>query len=90
MSATVAATEVAPNTSVVSKDIVAGPYDVNGDGLLDCITGKRFWSHLDTYLDPNPHGSPVQARHGADRDLKVLRYSTMLPRCKCFRGDRRT
>ena len=25
----------------------------------DFITGKRFWSHLDTFLDPDPHGAPV-------------------------------
>jgi hypothetical protein len=33
--------------------------DIDGDGLQDFITGKRFWSHLDTYLDPDPHGAPV-------------------------------
>jgi hypothetical protein len=33
--------------------------DVDGDGLQDFITGKRFWSHLDTFLDPDPHGAPV-------------------------------
>jgi hypothetical protein len=33
--------------------------DIDGDGIQDFITGKRFWSHLDTYLDPDPHGAPV-------------------------------
>jgi hypothetical protein len=33
--------------------------DMDGDGLKDFVTGKRFWSHLDTYLDPDPHGPPV-------------------------------
>jgi hypothetical protein len=33
--------------------------DIDGDGLLDFVTGKRFWSHLDTYLDPDSHGAPV-------------------------------
>ncbi len=33
--------------------------DVDGDGLQDFITGKRFWSHLDTFIDPDPHGAPV-------------------------------
>jgi hypothetical protein len=32
---------------------------VDGDGLQDFITGKRFWSHLDTFIDPDPHGAPV-------------------------------
>ncbi len=33
--------------------------DMDGDGLPDFITGKRFWSHLDTFIDPDPHGPPV-------------------------------
>ncbi len=33
--------------------------DIDGDGLTDFITGKRFWSHLDTFIDPDPHGAPV-------------------------------
>jgi hypothetical protein len=33
--------------------------DIDGDGLQDFITGKRFWSHLDTFIDPDPHGAPV-------------------------------
>jgi len=28
-------------------------------GVPDFIVGKRYWSHLDTYLDPNPYGQPV-------------------------------
>lgn len=33
--------------------------DVNGDGLLDFIVGKRYWTHLDNYYDPDPYGPPV-------------------------------
>ena len=33
--------------------------DIDGDGIPDFITGKRFWSHLDTFIDPDPHGAPV-------------------------------
>jgi hypothetical protein len=33
--------------------------DVDGNGLQDFITGKRFRSHLDTFIDPDPHGAPV-------------------------------
>jgi hypothetical protein len=33
--------------------------DIDGDGIPDFITGKRFWSHLDTWIDPDPHGAPV-------------------------------
>jgi hypothetical protein len=27
--------------------------------IADFITGKRFWSHLDTFIDPDPQGAPV-------------------------------
>jgi hypothetical protein len=33
--------------------------DIDGDGILDFITGKRYWSHLDSYTDPDPYGPPV-------------------------------
>ncbi len=33
--------------------------DIDGDGIPDFIVGKRYWSHLDSYLDPDPYGAPV-------------------------------
>lgn len=33
--------------------------DIDGDGIMDFIVGKRYFSHLDTYLDPDPYGPPV-------------------------------
>ncbi|MBV9180620.1 MAG: VCBS repeat-containing protein, partial [Acidobacteria bacterium] len=33
--------------------------DIDGDGIPDFITGKRYWSHLDGTLDPDPYGAPV-------------------------------
>jgi hypothetical protein len=33
--------------------------DVDGDGIPDFIVGKRFWSHRDDYLDPDPYGPAV-------------------------------
>jgi hypothetical protein len=33
--------------------------DIDGDGIPDFITGKRYWSHKDTYTDPDPYGAPV-------------------------------
>jgi hypothetical protein len=33
--------------------------DVDGDGVPDFIAGKRYFSHLDTQLDPDPYGPPV-------------------------------
>src|SRR5690554_2564697 len=33
--------------------------DVDGDGILDFIVGKRYFTHLDNYYDPDPYGPPV-------------------------------
>ncbi len=33
--------------------------DMNGDGILDIVTGKRLFSHLSTWYDPDPYGEPV-------------------------------
>ncbi len=33
--------------------------DVDGDGVPDFIVGKRYWSHEDSYTDPDPFGPPV-------------------------------
>ena len=33
--------------------------DVDGDGIPDFIVGKRYWSHEDSYTDPDPYGAPV-------------------------------
>jgi len=42
--------------------------DVDGDGLMDFIVGKRYWSHLDTYHDPDPYGPPVLYWYQTVRD----------------------
>ena len=33
--------------------------DIDGDGTIDLITGKRYWAHLDSSSDPNPYGEAV-------------------------------
>lgn len=33
--------------------------DMNGDGITDLVVGKRSFSHLATYYDPDPYGPPV-------------------------------
>ena len=33
--------------------------DVDGDGVPDFIVGKRYWTHLDSYHDPDPYGPAV-------------------------------
>lgn len=35
------------------------PADVDGDGVLDFVTGKRFWGHRESYTDSDPHGPAV-------------------------------
>ena len=33
--------------------------DIDRDGVMDFVTGKRHWSHLDSYADPDPYGEAV-------------------------------
>ena len=33
--------------------------DVDRDGVPDFIVGKRFFSHIESFLDPDPYGAPV-------------------------------
>jgi hypothetical protein len=33
--------------------------DMDGDGIPDFVTGKRYWSHLENYNGPDPYGPPV-------------------------------
>ncbi len=33
--------------------------DIDGDGVPDYVTGKRYFSHLDGYTDADPYGAPV-------------------------------
>lgn len=33
--------------------------DLDGDGLTDIVSGKRWWAHRDSYLDPDGQGAPV-------------------------------
>jgi hypothetical protein len=33
--------------------------DMDGDGVPDFVVGKRFFSHQESYTDPDPLGAPV-------------------------------
>ncbi len=33
--------------------------DIDGDGLLDLVSGKRWWGHRDGWGDPKPFDAPV-------------------------------
>jgi hypothetical protein len=53
--------------------------DIDGDGVPDFITGKRFWSHLDTFLDPDPHGAPVMYVYRTVRNPKAPGGAEFVP-----------
>ena len=53
--------------------------DFDGDGLLDFLVGKRFWAHLDTYTDPDPHGAPVLYLYRASRNQDVPGGAEFVP-----------
>jgi hypothetical protein len=55
---------------VFSEPHAAGFADVNGDGILDFIVGKRYLSHVNTFLDPDPFGQPVLYVYKVVRDAK--------------------
>jgi hypothetical protein len=48
----------------------AVPADIDGDGVTDFVTGKRYWAHLETSGDVDPYGEPVLGR--GTRDSRVV------------------
>jgi len=42
--------------------------DIDGDGIPDFVTGKREWSELDTWTDPDAYGTPVLYVYRTVRD----------------------
>lgn len=53
--------------------------DIDGDGIPDIVTGKRHWSHLDTYNDPDPHGAPVLYWYRTVRNPKAPGGAEFVP-----------
>ncbi|HEY5054558.1 MAG TPA: FG-GAP-like repeat-containing protein [Acidobacteriaceae bacterium] len=53
--------------------------DMNGDGIPDLITGKRYWSHNADYLDPDPFGPPVLYIYKTVRDPKAPGGARFVP-----------
>lgn len=45
--------------------------DMNGDGIPDLVTGKRSFSHLTSWYDPDPYGVPVLYVYKTVRDSKA-------------------
>lgn len=53
--------------------------DVNGDGITDFVVGKRYWSHRDTYLDPDPYGPAVLYWYRTVRNPKAPGGAEFVP-----------
>ena len=53
--------------------------DVDGDGIPDFIVGKRYWSHRDTYTDPDPYGPPVLYWYRTVRDKNAPGGARFVP-----------
>ena len=57
----------------------SGVGDVNGDNIPDFITGKRYFSHLDSGIDPDTLGSPVLYWYETVRDPKAPGGAKLVP-----------
>ncbi len=53
--------------------------DVDGDGIPDFIVGKRYWSHEDSYTDPDPYGAPVLYWYRTIRNKKAAGGAEFAP-----------
>lgn len=53
--------------------------DMNGDGILDMITGKRAMSHLFGYTDPDPFGPAVLYVYKAVRNASAPGGAEFVP-----------
>jgi hypothetical protein len=53
--------------------------DVDGDGIPDFIVGKRLWSHLDDYFDPDPYGPAVLYWYKTVRNPKAPGGAELIP-----------
>ncbi len=53
--------------------------DIDGDGIPDFVAGKRYWSHLDNYFDPDPYGAPVLYWFRTVRDVKAPGGARLVP-----------
>jgi hypothetical protein len=53
--------------------------DVDGDGITDFIAGKRYWSHQDTQIDPDPYGDAVLYWYRTVRNSKAPGGAELVP-----------
>jgi len=53
--------------------------DMDGDGVLDIVTGKRYWAHEESYVDPDPMSDPVLYIFKTVRNPKVPGGAEFVP-----------
>jgi hypothetical protein len=53
--------------------------DVDRDGIPDFIVGKRYWSHHEGFLDPDPYGPPVLYAYLTRRNSKAPGGAEFVP-----------
>ncbi len=53
--------------------------DMDGDGILDIITGKRLFSHLESHLDPDTNGAAVLYWYRTVRNPKAEGGAEFIP-----------
>jgi hypothetical protein len=53
--------------------------DMDGDGIPDFIVGKRYWSHKDSYTDPDAYGPAVLYVYRTVRDPKAPGGARFVP-----------
>ncbi|HEY2012286.1 MAG TPA: FG-GAP-like repeat-containing protein [Bryobacteraceae bacterium] len=53
--------------------------DIDGDGIPDMIVGKRYWSHEESYTDPDPYGPAVLYWYRTVRDKSAPGGARFVP-----------
>ena len=78
-------THTAPDASTIGRIIRSGAITssiaASGDGTRfpDFVVGKRYWSHRDTYADPNPYGPAVLYIYRTVRNPKAPGAAEFVP-----------
>jgi hypothetical protein len=68
-----------PGGATVSELHGSTVADVDGDKIPDFIAGKRYWSHLDDYTDPDPYGAPMLYVFRTVRNAKAPGGAELVP-----------